>query len=102
MDYTQIASPGEQGAYVASLVRHLKARLEEFHGMTLPVCQEETGVIVAEFAGFSATQVAQALWQFREIKIEEKNQTQVAFCLRPCHPHEGMDTIWGGLYSLIQ
>lgn len=98
-DYTIPAPVEEQGEYVAGLVRHLKARLEEFFCVTLTCCDEQTGKIEAEFAGHSAKEIAIALEEFRGFQVVAEEG--LTFYLRKSHRHEENDTIWGGIYHHI-
>lgn len=99
-DYTAPAPVEEYGAELGALVRHLKARLEEFHCVSIGLCQEEKGIIQATFQGFSPQEMAEALFQFRQFVVVVEGDS-LTFYLRKHHRHEENDTIWGGIYRHI-
>lgn len=98
-DYSIPAPQEEQGDYIGGLVRHLKARLEEFLCVTVTLCDETTGHIQVEFQGHKPEDIAQALQDFRQMKVAVGER--VDFYLRQSHQHEANDTIWSGLYHYI-
>ncbi len=99
-DYQTIATTQEQGDILSGMVRHLKARLEEFDCVTLPYISEETGVVKCQVSGFSAQKVAKFLEKDPGIKVKIEEDC-LCFCLRPSHRQETIDSIWGGLFHLV-
>lgn len=100
MNYSKPAPKEEYGSVLAALVRHLKARVEEFHCATVLDYQEEEGRLTVQFEGFSPQEVAEALYQFRDIVVQVEGDS-IRFYLNQSHSHEWNDTIWGGLYGYL-
>lgn len=103
-DYSHPASPqelsGEQET-LAGMVRHLKARLEEFEAIRFHLCSQEQAQVEVTMEGYSAQALQKALWDFRAIAValgEEKDS--IRFYLRPQQRHETIDTIWGALFTM--
>ncbi len=102
-DYSQSATAQElveHGTLLGSMVRHLKARLEEFDCVEIVESSEEKAMVTAKFQGVSSQQVAQALAEFRQIQIAQTGNA-VTFYLTPQQRQETIDTIWGGLFHLL-
>lgn len=100
LDYSTLAPVEEQGAKIGRLVRHLKARLEEFDCVTVEQADETTGKVLVLFAGFSSDEMAQALGRMPGITVAQE-AGKVLFFLRKDHRNESNDSIWGGLYRYI-
>ncbi len=97
-DYTVFHQNPRPGEKVPALVRHLRARLEEFEDITLVQCQELEGVVEFSFAGIAPTAMVAQLEEMG-IRVALGEDT-ICLYLRDCHAHEMNDRIWGGLYRL--
>ncbi len=100
IDYRRPAPETEQGAHLGCLLRHLKARVEEFHCITVQKADETTGELALYLEGFSSKQVQEALEQTIGVVAEVEDDCLV-FYLREHHRNETNDSIWGGLYRYI-
>lgn len=99
-NYKIPAPQGERGEEIGGLVRHLKARLEEFDCVTLEQCSQETGEIQVQFQGFTPKEIALALAKLPGIDVAIGENT-LGFFLQKSHSHAMNDSIWGGLYRYI-
>lgn len=102
VDLARPGAPSGDRARVARLIRHLKARLEDFGpgGPQVMGVDEASGTVTARFPGQDTGGVLDRLERDWGVTVLQDGEDAV-FRLAPSVRFEDLDYVWGALFEVL-